>query len=73
MLLSDSKASSQFIMNAVHKENIVLKVQGPNYILMHMLQILYLLFCLLVKRAKGKLTMFQTNIAILRYVLLRKH
>ena len=45
MLLSDSKASSQFIMNAVHKENIVLKVQGPNYILMHMLQILYLLFC----------------------------
>ncbi len=25
MLLSDSKASSQFIMNAVHKENIVLK------------------------------------------------
>ena len=45
MLLSDSKASSQFIMNAVHKENIVLKSAGPNYILMHMLQILYLLFC----------------------------
>ena len=31
MLLSDSKASSQFIMNAVHKENIVLKVQGQLY------------------------------------------
>ena len=28
MLLSDSKASSQFIMNAVHKENIVLKSAG---------------------------------------------
>ena len=45
MLLSDSKASSQFIMNAVHKENIVLKSAGTQLYSYDMLQILYLLFC----------------------------
>lgn len=31
MLLSDSKASSQFIMNAVHEQDIVLKSEGNQY------------------------------------------
>ncbi len=31
MLLSDSKASSQFILNAVHEEDIVLKSEGNQY------------------------------------------
>lgn len=55
MLLSDSKASSQFIMNAVHKENIVLKSAGTQlYSYAYVADIVSALLFLLVKGQKGE-------------------
>ncbi|EEU93893.1 epimerase [Enterococcus faecalis X98] len=55
MLLSDSKASSQFIINAVHKENIMLKSAGTQlYSYAYVADIVSALLFLLVKGQKGE-------------------
>ena len=55
MLFSDSKASSQFIMNAVHKEDIVLKSAGNQlYSYAYVADIVSALLFLLVKGEKGE-------------------
>ena len=59
MLLSDTKASSQFILNAVEQKDIVLKVKEINIFRMFMLEMLFLLFFIYcLKEKKERRTMF---------------
>lgn len=55
MLLNDSKASSQFIMNAVNNEDIVLKSEGNQYFsYAYVGDVVYALLYLLVNGKNGK-------------------
>nr|WP_244925802.1 NAD-dependent epimerase/dehydratase family protein [Enterococcus xiangfangensis] len=55
MLLNDSKASSQFILNAVNKEDIVLKSEGNQYFsYAYVGDVVYALLYLLVNGEKGE-------------------
>lgn len=55
MLLNDSKASSQFILNAVNKEDVVLKSKGNQYFsYAYVGDVVYALLYLLVNGEKGE-------------------